>query len=192
MGLNLSASSSGLPPIPLSALELVGGLLITIGLPASYLKQRKEIGMVGLIGFILFWVSSFLVTVVLSAFAIFYTATTPPPVHPGAAVQIPAFFQYISSSGFFELIGALLYGAVTFRARVFPSSVGLLLLAAVFFALPQLIMSGLIVQMLGLLSTFLLPAGLARLGFTLARWPEYFDNDREEEKVHATFKDFIS
>jgi len=80
--LSTPVSSSGLPSIPLSALEMIGGLLVFIGLPATYLRQRKEVGTLGLIGFILFWVSSLLVTVVLSGYAIFYAATTPPPA-PG-------------------------------------------------------------------------------------------------------------
>jgi hypothetical protein len=191
-GLSTPASSSGLPSIPLSAVELVGGLLIAIGLPATYLKQRKEVAILGLIGFILLWISSLLITVVLSAYAIFYTATTPPPAHPVTAAQIPAFFQFIASSGLLQLIGTLLYGALTVRARVFPNSAGVLLLAAVFFTLPQLFMSGIVVQLLGLFSTFLLLVGLARYGYALARWPDYPDKYPPGEKELTSLKDYIS
>jgi|GEM_PF-986921 hypothetical protein len=190
--LSTPVSSSGLPSIPLSALEMIGGLLVFIGLPATYLRQRKEVGTLGLIGFILFWVSSLLVTVVLSGYAIFYAATTPPPAHPGVAIQLPAVFQYISSSGLLQLIGTLLYGVPTYRARVFPGAAGILLIAAAVVVFPQFFISGTFIQLFGLLGTFLLLLGLARLGYALARWPEYFEDKLEEEKEVPTLKDFIS
>ncbi len=189
--LSTPVSSSGLPSIPLSALEMIGGLLVFIGLPASYLRQRQEVGTLGLIGFIVFWISSLLVTVVLSAYAIFYAATTPPLAH-GATIHLPAVFQYISSSGLLQLIGTLIYGVLTYRARVFPGAAGILLIAAAVVVLPQFFISGTFIQLFGLLGTFLLLLGLARLGYALARWPEYFDDKPEEEKDIPTLKDFIS
>ncbi len=192
LGISGSVNSSGLPPIPLSVLELIGGLLITIGLPATYLRQRKEVGKLGLIGFLLLWVSSLLVTVVLSAYAVFYTATTPPPAHPGVAIHLPVIFQLIASSGLLQFTGTLIYGVLTFRGRVFPESAGVLLIAAVVAMAPQLIIAGDIIQLLGLFGTFLLLAGLARLGYALARWPWYLDEDEQEEKEPPTMKDYIS
>jgi hypothetical protein len=186
-----SPTSSGLPSIPLSIAELIGGLLVTLGLPATYLRQRKEIGTLGLIGFLLFWASSLLVTVVLSGYAIIYTATTPPPAHPGA-IQLPAVFQFIATSGFLQIIATLLYGVCTYRARVFPNAASILLIAAAVVVLPQFVISGTFIRLFGLLSTFLLLLALARLGYALARWPEYFDAKPEKEKEVTTMKDFIS
>jgi hypothetical protein len=190
--LSTPINSSGLPSIPFSIAEVVGGLLTAIGLPASYLRQRKEIGTAGLVGFILFWISSLLVTVVLSAYAIFYAATMPPSAHPTTAIHLPAVFQYISSSGLLQIIGTLLYGVFTYRAHVFPNAVGILLIAAAVVVLPQFFIASTFIQLFGLLGTFLLLLGLARLGYALARWPDYLDKEPEEEKEVTTLKDFIS
>ena len=180
-----------MPSIPLSIAELIGGLLVTLGLPATYLRQRNEIGMLGLVAFILFWISSLLVTVVLSGYAIIYTATTPP--HPGVAVHLPTVLQFISSSGLLQLIATLVYGVLTYRAHIFPNAAAILLIAAAIVVLPPLFMSGSFVQLFGLLGTFLLLLALARLGYALARWPEHFDaRPEEEEKEVITMKDFIS
>jgi hypothetical protein len=192
LGLSLPPISSGLPSIPLSILELIGGLLVTVGLPATYLKQRKEVATLGLVGFFLLWISSFLITVVLSGYAIFYTATTPPPVHPNTAANVPAFIQYIASTGLLQIIGTLLYGSVSLRAHVFTRSAGILLIAAVVVSLPQLFIASPLTALIGLLSTFLLLAGLARMGFSLARWPDDDEEEPLQKEEPTTMKDHTS
>ena len=164
LGLSATPNSTGLPSIPLSIAEIVGGLLIILGLPASYLRQRDQIGRVGQVGFILLWISIILITIVLSIYAIIYTATTPPPAHPGRIVQLPIAFRYLSAFGLLQLIGTFLYGVYTYRVRIFPIAAGLLMLLAVLVALPQLILSGIVFQLLALLSTFLLLISFAVLG----------------------------
>jgi hypothetical protein len=189
LSFSLAISTSHLPSIPLSALELVGGIALVIGLPAPYIRQSKEVASLGLIGFILLWFSSLLITVILSGYAIFYSATT--PEHAGsAAASAPLAIQYIASTGLLQIIGTLLYGVASIRADIFPKSAGVLLGVAVAFSLPQLFLAGAFPALIGAFSTYFLLAGLARFGYALARWPRYGEDEPQREET-TTMKDFV-
>jgi hypothetical protein len=111
-----------------SAMFLIGGILLMVGLVALYARQVEEAGVLGLVGFLLAFVWMALVVGAMWTFVF---------VVPSAAIEAPAFLNAESTAGPLDLgfmitfmgftVGWLLFGIATFRAGVFPKLAGGLL-----------------------------------------------------------------
>lgn len=111
--------------IQLSSL-LIGALLVVVGLPVSYRKQARQIGWGGRIGFIAIELTALLLGVVVNVVFLVSDA----PAGGGALPPSPLFLVAVLLGGLCALIGGLLYGIMTIRARVFPAVSGWLLIIA--------------------------------------------------------------
>ena len=113
--------------IPVAALIFTGTLLVLVGLPALYLKQTKQVGTLGLIGFILFFIG-------YAQFGIgfrFFDIVILPWFGKSADINPPLNFIIYSLSAILLLLaGALLFGIATMRAGVFPKLPAVLLIVS--------------------------------------------------------------
>ena len=102
--------------IPVAALIFIGTLLVQVGLPAIYLRQMKQVGMLGLVGFILFFLG-------YAQFGIgfrFFDIVILPWFGKSADINPPLnFIIYSVSAVLLLLAGALVFGIATIRASVF-------------------------------------------------------------------------
>jgi hypothetical protein len=110
-----------------------GLLLIVLAFPGGYLRQVKQAGRLGFVGFVLLWLG------VLLAFCFSgvritlwpYLAQFNPKLLPsGGQGSIAGFLLWILLPGLLLILGDLLMGSAILRARVFPRWVGILFLAA--------------------------------------------------------------
>lgn len=111
--------------IPVAVLIFIGTLLIQISLPALFLRQMKQVGVLGLIGFVLLFFG-------LAQFGIgfrFFDMVILPWFGKSADINPPLNFILYSLSGMLLLfVGALLFGIAAIRAGVFPKLPFILLL----------------------------------------------------------------
>lgn len=117
--------------IAVACLSMVMSLFFIIGLLGMYLKQVKEAGWLGLIGFLLFglfWVLS-MAFGFMEAFVLpLITADAPKVVEgitgifDGGVSEAPLGFLPVLApiAGALYLLGGLLFGIATYRARVLP------------------------------------------------------------------------
>lgn len=112
--------------------ELLGSSLFVLGLPGMYLRQTERAGKLGLAGFVLFFFGILLQGVVFPAIQV----TVLPWLGQVApklltANNLPgAVFLLLLLAGLLQMIGSILLGIATMRARVFPRLAGILLLAS--------------------------------------------------------------
>lgn len=128
------------PPWALMMLAfLLGSLLAGIGLPAIYLRQSGQAGVMGFVGFILLWIS-FVLGVALSSMQIVVLpllAQTAPNLLVGHEVALgTSGFLFVLVSSLMQLIGIILLGIATMRAAVFPRLAGILLIISGVLFLP--------------------------------------------------------
>jgi hypothetical protein len=159
-----------LSPIWFSAnlLIMVGALLVSLGLPGMYARQAERAGKLGLIGFTLTFFVGLLFNVASGAIETFMfpalatnvitrsLLTGPPPATYGRLILVALFL---------ELIGPLLLGIATLRAKIFPSWTGWLLIAT-----PVLLLVGFFVSLpgpLAQLDAVVLYVALAGMGISL-------------------------
>lgn len=111
--------------IPVATLIFIGTLLVQAGLPAIYLRQMKRVGVLGLIGFILFFFG-------YAQFGIgfrFFDIVILPWFGKSADINPPLNFIIYSLSAILLLLaGALLFGIATIRAGIFPKFPAVLLI----------------------------------------------------------------
>ncbi|MDX1523365.1 MAG: hypothetical protein R3264_17200, partial [Anaerolineae bacterium] len=124
------------PGVIASVLFLVGKLLLLVALIGLYLYQAEAAGTFGLVAFLV----AFIGTVLMAASDWFEVFLAPVLVDmPGFTDQVPGLVMagFMLNFGL-ETLGWVLFGAATFRARVFPRAAGVLLAAAVLvpFGLP--------------------------------------------------------
>jgi len=93
--------------------NLLGGVLLLLSLPALYARQAKQIGWIGLVGLVIIWLDMLIFPVLAG----------------GIAGLVPAFKlpDVLFIIGPLTIIGTLLFGIMTMRARVFPRWLGLCL-----------------------------------------------------------------
>ena len=109
---------------------LIGSLLFVIGLPGMYLRQARGAGVLGLIGFILLFFAILLEGTAFSSVQIVVLpllAQKAPQLLGGNSMPLSAFLLLLLS-GLMYIIGTILLGIATLRARVFPRWTGVLLL----------------------------------------------------------------
>lgn len=112
--------------------EFLGSLLFVLGLPGMYLRQTERAGKLGLVGFVLFFLGILLQGVAFPAIQV----TVLPwlgQVAPKLLTtnNLPgAVFLLLLLAGILQMIGSILLGIATIRARVFSRPAGILLLAS--------------------------------------------------------------
>lgn len=168
-----------LPLLLTASFSLLGGLLVLIGLPGTYVKQRDLIGILGTIGFFILWLTWLVTTLGVNVEEIVIAITA---AHPTAQSVPAVLVNILNLTDLIMLIGALLYGVQTIRARLFPASVGWLLISTVVAMTLALFIGGVLAQLLYIIGELLMQSGFARLGYALARW---HDDDSELEPVES-------
>lgn len=111
----------------------IGSLLFVAGLPGMYLRQGGHAGILGLVGFTLVFFSSILLGVAFMFVAIValpLLAQTAPHLLEGEGILSSSSFLLLLVSTMMGLIGSILLGIATMRARVFPRWTGILLIAS--------------------------------------------------------------
>src|SRR5579859_7797636 len=112
-GLLMAVTNFHLPMSSVAAalINLLGGVLLLVGLPALYVRQAPQVRWIGLVGLILIWLNTLIFPVLQGGLGSLVPALTPPD------------FLYLI--GPLTVIGTLLFGIMTMRARVFPGWLGL-------------------------------------------------------------------
>lgn len=113
-------------------MTLLGSLLFVISLPGMYLRQAGRAGIIGLIGFTLLFFDFLLQGAVFSSVQVVilpFLAQKAPQLMGGNSLPFSAFLILIVS-GLMQIIGGILLGIATMRARVFPRWTGVLLLVS--------------------------------------------------------------
>lgn len=112
---------------------LLGSLLCSIGLPALYLRQSTQVGVMGFVGFILLFIS-FVLNFAFSSVqlvALPLLAQTAPHLLVGQEIPLGmSAFLFLLIAGLMQLVGGILLGIATLRAAVFPRLAGILLIVS--------------------------------------------------------------
>ena len=116
-GLLMAVTNFHLPmsTVATALITLLGGVLLLLGLPALYVRQARQARWIGLVGLIIIWLDTLIFPVLQGGIGGLVPALTPPD------------FLYII--GPLTIIGTLLFGIMTMRARVFPPWLGFCLFA---------------------------------------------------------------
>lgn len=127
-----------------SGLRLLGGMLLLLGLVGLYARQSGASGALGLIGFLAAFAGT---SLLLGAF---WANTF---VVPSLAMEAPGFLDApttgtlwlgFTSSFALAALGWVLFGAATFRARVYPSAACVLLMIGAALTFTPLPVSGVV------------------------------------------------
>ncbi len=112
-GLLMALTVFHLPTSPTvtALITFLGGALLLLGLPALYARQAKQVGWVGLVGLVIIWLDLLIF----------------PVLQGGISGLVPAFKlpDVLFVIGPLTIVGTLLFGIMTIRARVFPRWLGL-------------------------------------------------------------------
>lgn len=157
---------------------LIGGLLVTVGLPATYTRQSDAIGLLGRVGFIILFLTWLLTTLGVNIEEIIVTATV---AHPTASSVPPVLVNVLNLASMLMLIGALIYGVLTLRVGIFPKAVGWLMISTVIVMTLALFIGNVLSQLLYVIGEILLLSSFARMGYVIARW----EDDIEPAPVEA-------
>ena len=165
MGVMLGGPPPRVAPLP-QIFVLIFAILLLAGMPALYLKQRQEVGVAGLVGAALVFVSVFMLAgfnYLLAFFVPALAGSTPELLarFPGGEWQQLMAVNLAARIGL--AAGLLLFGIASYRAAVLPRWTAVLAALGGIGALLQLL--GL-PQPLGMV-VLLVPAGLFGLGWGL-------------------------
>jgi hypothetical protein len=150
-------------------LSVVAAVPLLLGFTAAYRVQAPRAGVLGLIGFVCIYLTGLM-------FGIFFSllnAIIIPYVYQNARSLFqgdngpPLLFAFFISATLFTLIGGVLFGVATLRAKVFPRATGFLFIAAGVLGLVNLLPFSRNVPFLGSLNGYLLFIALAILGYRL-------------------------
>jgi hypothetical protein len=111
---------------PAAVVVLLGGLLVMAGLPAVYLRQRAESGVLGFVAMMCVFAAGMLLTVGWSLIQVLIfpwiaTMTVSDKFLNDGPVAFTIFFAVVSA---IVSIGGVLFGVATFRARIFSHQLG--------------------------------------------------------------------
>jgi hypothetical protein len=115
--------------IPAGLAVLIGEMFFLLGLPGLYTRQAHKAGVIGLVGFILFFLSALLLGIGTSTLYIFifpWLTQNAPKLADGPS----ALNFFFPLAGLLNLIGALLFGVATIRAGILSRAATILLLVA--------------------------------------------------------------
>ena len=127
-----------------SGLRLLGGMLVLLGLVGLYARQSEASGAPGLVGFLAafagtslllgaFWANTFVVPSLATGAPGFLDAGTTGTLWLG-----------FTSSFALAALGWVLFGAATFRARVYPRAASVLLMIGAALTFTPLLVSGVV------------------------------------------------
>jgi hypothetical protein len=155
--------------IPTNAVFVISGVFLLVGLPALYRAQAKQIGRWGLVGVMLLWVATVLLFFVLSGVQILDVTVPGSIPHPGGEGPPPLAIIPMILGVVLTLIGGVIVGIMTIRARVFAAAIGwIILVSPVLLLLTALAGNGLLGVMLTSICLGLFYAGLAWAGAALS------------------------
>jgi hypothetical protein len=156
--------------IPANVVAVISGVFLLVGVPALYRAQARQVGRLGLVGVILFWVAMVMVSLVLTGVQILDVAVPGSIPHPGGDGPPPLAIIPAVLGGLLILIGGLIVGIKTIRAHVFPAAIGWVILIASVLLIPTIVLGGNGVPHVILVNSVvsLLYAGLAWAGATLS------------------------
>jgi hypothetical protein len=103
--------------------SLGGSLLILLGWPGLYIRQADKAGRLGLLGFVLSFVALLVLGIGFGTIDTFVSQVL------AAEGSMPALLGFELFGGLLLVLGPLLFGIATLRARVFPRWVGIFLIA---------------------------------------------------------------
>ncbi len=143
---------------------ILGTLLVVVGLPASYRKQARQVGWAGRIGFIVIVLTTLLLGIVENVVFLVSDVGT----GAGSAQPSPLFLLAALLGGLLAIIGGLLYGIMTIRARVFPAAIGWLLIVAGLLSLTLFLAPDVLNRIGGTASEIVLFLAFGWMGYRLA------------------------
>ena len=144
-------------PIVAALINLLGGALLLLGLPALYILQAKQVRWIGLVGLIIIWLDTLIFPVLQGGLGGLMPSLTPPD------------FLYII--GPLTVIGTLLFGIMTIHARVFPRWLGLGLFVGYLLGVIGFILFDKSAPFIGLLGIVLYWLSLSAFGVALFSRP---------------------
>lgn len=158
-GLLMAVTNFHLPMSSVAAalINLLGGVLLLLGLPALYVRQASQVRWIGLFGLIIIWLDTLIFPVLQGGLGSLVPALTPPD------------FLYII--GPLTIIGTLMFGIMTIRARVFPRWLGFCLFVGYILAVIGAIFLEKSVPFLGMLGMVLYWLTLSAFGVVLFSRP---------------------
>jgi hypothetical protein len=172
--------------IIISIISLIGGLLVAVSLPATYMKQSNAMGILGRVGFLLLLLTWLVTTLGVNIEELIVTATI---AHPSAKSVPAVLVNILNLTSMLMLIGTLIYGVLTLRARIFPRAAGWLLISTIIVMTLALFINNVFAQLLYAIGEVLLLSGFARMGYVLARWEDDIEPDLVESEEIATTND---
>lgn len=146
-----------------------GGVLVLLGLPGAYLRQAKQAGKLGLIGFILMFMSWILVSLFANIVHLLVDPTLA-TLAPNQAQNNDSVVQLVLFGAALVIwtFGLLLFSIATLRARVLPHVAAIMLLVALFCSLVIIApLPSLLNSILGTAGFVLSNLALAWFGFAL-------------------------
>lgn len=158
-GLLMAVTNFHLPmsPVVAALINLLGGVLLLLGLPALYVRQSTRVSWIGLVGLIIIWLDVLIFPVLQGGIGGLVPALTPPA------------FLYII--GPLTVIGTLLFGIMTIRARIFPGWLGFCLFVGYILAVVGIIFLGKSVPFIGLAGIVLYWLSFSAFGVVLFSRP---------------------
>jgi hypothetical protein len=167
-------------------LVFLGEVCLLFGLPGLYASIAPKTGLLGLLGFVLYFFANAILASFVTAYEAFIVPvlaadpTTSALVAPGGAIPSSAPFAVLQGlGGLVYMLGLVVLGVAVFRSRVMPRWTGALMAASPIFLLlpvPEApVLTGLLIE---------LPRGLAVAGMGYAlfvRGGEEPTNTREAE-----------
>jgi hypothetical protein len=179
IGLILSAFDSGndlqslISPLSMifSLFTIFGSLLVLLGLPGMYIRQAGRAGILGLLGFLFVWYVTLFQGVMISFTNVTFIPLLAAHLVPPSVVTTPPStwtpFFIVSLVG--QVLGILLLGIATLRARVFPRWIGWLLIATLVLGVVSHV--PFFPEALQSLSAIIASVAIAGFGYSLL-WPE--------------------
>ncbi len=155
--------------IPTNIVFVISGVFLLVGLPALYRAQARQIGRWGLAGVVLLCVATILLLLVLS-FVQILDLTVPGSIpHPGGEGPPPLAIIPMILGVVLTVIGGVIVGIMTIRARVFAAAIGwVILVSPVLLLLTALAGNGLLGVILTSICLGLFYVDLAWAGATLS------------------------
>ena len=154
-GLLMAVTNFHMPMSSVAAalINLLGGVLLLLGLPALYVRQATQVRWIGLVGLIIIWLDTLIFPVLQGGIGGLVPALTPPD------------FLYII--GPLTIIGTLLFGIMTIRAHVFPVWLGYCLFVGYILAIVGIIFLGKSVPFIGMFGILLYWLSFSAFGVVL-------------------------
>lgn len=115
-----------------SIIGFIGSVFVLLGLPGVYAQQARRAGVLGLLGFLLVWYVNLYQGVIIPFTSVTIISQLTAHLVPQSAAIVtppPAWMPFFLVSLVGQVLGILLLGIATLRARVFPRWIGWLLIA---------------------------------------------------------------